>query len=121
MDIVKYYGCYNYNEDLFLIEMLLDISASDIDWNNINVPQEGLKRSDWQVPFMEQYLNENGTEKICDTYSRPTEYTKPCRVVFFIFKTPANTLSTPYGNFELDSATDVPERLENIVEFEEID
>ena len=121
MDIVKYYGCYDYSEEWYLIEMLLDIPVSEIDWNNINVPQVELQRSSWQVPYMEQYLNENGTEKICKTYREPKEYVKPCRVVFFIYKVPANVLSTPYGDFELSSANKVPERLENLVEFEEVD
>ncbi len=121
MDIVKYYGCYDYNKEWYLVEMLLDIPPSEIDWSNINVPQKGLKRSSWQCAYMEQYLNENGTEKICETYDEPKENVKPCRVVFFIFKVPANILSTPYGDFELKSTNKVPERLENIVEFEEVD
>lgn len=86
MDIVKYCECYNYNAEWYIIEMLLDISARDIDWNEIYVPEEGIDRDSWQVPYMEQYLNESGTEKICETYETPKQSRKPCRVVFYIYK-----------------------------------
>ncbi len=108
--------------------MVLDLFASDIDWGNIAVPEKELPRSSWQAPYMEQYLNENGTERICELFDEPTEKVKPCRVVFFLYKpapflcnVPAYTLQTPYGNFLLKNTTPVPERLKAIVEFEEVD
>ncbi len=118
MNIVKYYGCYDYNEEWYLIELILDVSASEIDWSNIFVPENETKKENWQVPYMEQYLDRDGTKKICKTYEEPKEYIKPCRVVFFIYKDSANVLSTPYGVFELSIESKVPERLESLVEFE---
>lgn len=119
MDVVKYYDCYDYNEEWYLVEMLLDLSVSEIDWDNIVVPEDGVSESDWQCAYMEQYLNENGTEKICETDDEPEDDVKPCRVAFFIYKVPANTLHTPYGDFELKNSKKVPERLKDIIEFEE--
>lgn len=118
LNIVKYYGCYDYNEEWYLIELILDVSASEIDWSNIFVPENETKKENWQVPYMEQYLDRDGTKKICKTYEEPKEYIKPCRVVFFIYKDSANVLSTPYGVFELSIESKVPERLESLVEFE---
>jgi len=121
MDIVKHYGCYDYNEEWYLIELILDVSTSEIDWSNIFVPEHGTNKENWQVPYMEQYLNIDGTKKICETYEEPKEHIKPCRVVFFIFKDSSNVLSTPYGDFELRIESKVPERLERLIEFEECD
>ena len=44
MDIVKHYGCYDYNEEWYLIELILDVSTSEIDWSNIFVPEHGTNK-----------------------------------------------------------------------------
>lgn len=121
MDSVQYYGCYDYNEEWYLVEMLLDLSASDIDWVHITVPEEGVNARDWQCAYMEQYLNQSGTKKLCKTYCQPDDDAKPCRVAFFIYKVSATTLHTPYGDFELQTSDKVPERLADIIEFEAAD
>lgn len=121
MDTVQFYNCYDYNDDCYLIEMALDIPAHDINWIRFLVPQEGVRKSDWQCAFMEQYLNEDGTARICDLYDEPKENVKPCRIAFFIFKTPAEVLSTPYGDFLLSDPNPLPDRLADIIEFEESD
>ena len=121
MGAVKFYECYDFNEDWYLIEMMLEVPAFDIDWMGICVPEEGVRKADWQCAYMEQYLNEEGTEKICDTYDEPEENVEPCRVAFFIFKVAANILSTPYGDFPLSDAKPLPERLKDIIEFEDAD
>ena len=48
MSQVLSYACYDFNESCYLIEMVLDIFASDIDWDNIAVPEMELSRSSWQ-------------------------------------------------------------------------
>lgn len=101
--------------------MLLDLRPSDIDWCSISVPQEKIAQSGWQCAYMEQYLNDSGTEKICETYDLPSNDAAPCRVVFFICKVPANALHTPYGDFKLQPSAAMPERLKNIIEFEDAD
>lgn len=117
MDIVKHYGCYDYNEEWYLIELMLDLPASEIRWSDIYIPEQGIKKEDWQVPYLEQYLNVHGTEKLCELYETPGD-AKPCRVAFFLYKVPASTLSTPYGDFELRTDTEVPKRLARIIKFE---
>ena len=41
--MVKQYKCYRYNEEWLLIEMVLDIPSSEIDWMDIAVPNEELR------------------------------------------------------------------------------
>ena len=117
---VSFYDCYNYNEDWFLVEMALNVRPSEIRWEKFTVPERGKKKSDWQVPYMEQYLNPDGTEKVCETYEEPEADEPPCRVVFFIFKHAPRILRTPYGKFPL-ADKELPERLRSLVEFEEVD
>jgi hypothetical protein len=70
---------------------------------------------------MEQYLNEDGTEKICETYDEPEHEVKPCRVAFFIYKEGSKMLRTPYGEFDLRNPQSLPTRLKDIIEFEDVD
>ena len=98
--MVTYFGCYKFNKEWLLVEMALNISSEEIDWDSIVVPDEELDESDWQCPYMEQYLNVDGTEKICETYDEPEEEVNPCRIAFFIYKEGSRTLRTPYGDFD---------------------
>ena len=116
--MVTFYNCYDYSEALYLIEMGFDFPASKIRWMQITIPEEGLRPSDWQVPYLEQYLNEDGTERICDLYDEPEEDEPTSRVAFFIYKVNGNVLKTPYGEFDLIHGKSVPDRLQQIIEFE---
>lgn len=115
------YSCYDFNEDWLLIEMLVDVSWKWIRWHQFAVPQEGIDPSDWQAPYLEQYLNEAGTERVCALYSKPSENTAPCRFVFFLYKTGAKKLLCQFGEFDLTNPHNLPERLANAVEFESED
>lgn len=115
---VKYYGCYDFNADWYLVEMLIDISVSEIRLDEIIVPERGIDKSNWQCAYMEQYLNIDGTERICDTHVFPDGNTRPCRIAFFIYKSSAKTLQTPFGKYDLKTTDNVPERLKRIIEFE---
>ena len=116
-----FFGCYDYNEEWLLIEMQVDTSWKWIRWNKFEVPQNGINPSDWQVPYLEQYLNNDGTEKICDLYCNPKENTAPCRFAFFLYKTDAPKLICQFGEFDLTNPKVVPNRLLNVVAFESED
>lgn len=118
MENVLFYGCYDFNDEWLMIEMLLDCTCDDIDWGKFVVPQEELKPDLWQCAYLEQYLNEEGTERICDLYDEPEEAVSPCRAAFFIYKLGMPKLRTPYGEFDLTNPQDVPERLVGVVEME---
>lgn len=122
MPQAEFFGCYDFNDEWYLVEMVLNEAPSKIDWAGIVVPEEGVDNSCWQCPYMEQYLNADGTKKLCETYDLPADDARPCRVVFFLFKGGKDAvLHTPYGDFALNTGAKVPARLEGIVEFEEAD
>ncbi|MBE6900773.1 MAG: hypothetical protein E7479_08995 [Ruminococcaceae bacterium] len=125
------YNCYKYNREWFLVEMIIDAKPSEIEFEKIVVPNENVRESDWQCPYMEQYLNSDGTEKLCEAYDVPEEDSSPCRISFFIynenpkklfaFGKKKSVLRTPYGEFELSDKEKIPERLRKIIEFDECD
>lgn len=121
MDTVKLYNCYDFNDKCYLIEMVLDVPVYSLNLIRFCVPQEGVPRRDWQCAFLEQYLNEDGTEKLCSIFEEPEENVKPCRIAFFIFKTSGLVLSTPYGDFPLNDPLPLPARLADIIESVEPD
>ena len=121
MSKVKFYDCYDYNDELLLIEMLVDENSEDIDFGEFVVPEKGLDENDWQCAYLEQYLIEDGTERICELYDEPQTPVKPCRFAFFLYKSEGQgkKLSTPYGNFSIESPKSMPKRLLDIIEFED--
>lgn len=119
MSLVTYYGCYDHNEEWYLIELALDVPASEILWEDMYVPELGVKREDQQAPYMEQYLNEDGTAKLCETYDVPKEQSPSSRVDFFLYKVSSKTLSTPYGEFPLTAGVEIPRRLDGLIDFDE--
>lgn len=119
MNIVEEYNCYRYNEEWYLIEMVLNIKPSDILFDEFVVPEKGVQPNNWQTAFLEQYLNESGTEKICDLYDVPKDELPYSHVAFFIYKVDAYVLRTPYGEFQLSSEMEVPHRLQQIIEIDE--
>lgn len=121
MESVKLFECYSYNKHWYLVEMLLDLSSDEIDWDAIVVPDEELDEDEWQCPYMEQYLTEDGTAKLCETYDEPDPAVSPCRVAFFIYKEGAKLLRTPYGEFELTPSGKIPKHLKKLIEFEDVD
>ena len=117
--MVTLFNCFTFNDEWYLIEMALAIPPQEIQFDQIVVPEEGVKESDWQTVSAEQFLNNDGTERICDLYETPDNGDSDSRVAFFIYKTDSGILRTPYGQFALNGAEEVPERLKNIIEFEE--
>ncbi len=97
--------------------MNLDIPASQINWEAFVVPDKNAVPGDWQCPYMEQYLNETGTEKICPSYQVPRKDRNRCRVAFFIYRSFGKILRTPYGDFRLIPLRRAPKRLREILEF----
>jgi len=119
--VVDFFACYNFKRKWLLVEMMLNVPSSEIDWCAMLVPDDDEPEDNWQCPYMEQYLNADGTEKICETYDEPQPDVNPCRVAFFIYKDGAEKLRTPYGDFDLTVVKPLPKRLKNIIEFEEED
>ena len=117
--MVTSFNCFGFNDEWYLVEMVLEIPPKDINFNKIVVPEEGVAESDWQTVLAEQFLNHDGTERICDLYEVPNNGDSDSRVVFFIYKTDFHILRTPYGQFELNDAEEVPDRLKSIIEIDD--
>ena len=117
--MVTLFNCFSFNDEWYLVEMALSVPAKDIDFCKIVVPEEGIPQSGWQAPLAEQFLNHDGTERICKLYHTPENDNPDSRVAFFIYKTSSYTLRTPYGDFELSGAEDTPERLRSIIEVDD--
>lgn len=119
MNKVGFFACYDYNAEWLLVEMTLDEYTNKIDWLRFVVPEEGLDEEDWQCAFMEQYLNAEGTARICAVNREPKPPVKPCRFAFFLYKTKERELVTPYGKFSLEKLQPLPERLRGCIRFAE--
>ena len=117
--MVTTFSCFSFNDEWYLVEMALSIPPKDIKFNKIVVPEEGVKESNWQTVLAEQFLNNDGTERICDLYDTPDTDDSNSRVAFFIYKTGSHILRTPYGQFELNDAEETPDRLTSIIEIDE--
>ncbi len=112
------FACYDFNNEWYLIEMNIPVSSSEIDWDGFDVPDDNLDSDEWQVPYLEQYLNADGTQRLCELYDEPDPPANPARIAFFIFKDGNPVLRTPYGEFPLIAAP-LPKRLAQVIEFEE--
>ena len=117
--MVTFFHCFNFNEDWYLVEMGLNLPPRAIPFDEIVVPEEGVRRSDWQTVLAEQFLNRDGTARICDLYDIPDTDEPVSRVAFYIYKTDSHILSTPYGQFELSDAEEAPDRLKAILEIDD--
>jgi len=114
-------GCYDFNVDALLIEMIIDEIPNNIDFGKFCVPDNMIDSSDWQVAYMEQFLTLDGTGKLCEVYDIPPEQSKPSRIAFFLFKTENHELSTPYGDFSIINHQETPERIRGLIEFHDFD
>ena len=86
-----------------------------------NVPEDGLDKKYWQVPYMEQFFDIEKDIKICETYDEPSAKQCPVRILFFIFESTGKVLKTPYGTVELSFEEEVPSSIKEQIEFEPID
>ena len=117
--MVTLFNCFSFDENWYLVEMALNVAPDDVAFDEILVPEEGMDPDDWQTVLAEQFLNADGTERICDLYDTPETDDESSRVAFFIYKTASHTLRTPYGDFELSDAEETPDRLKAIIEVDE--
>lgn len=50
----KLFECYDFNDEVYLIETVIDDSSDNIDWGEFTVPEKNAPESDWQVAYAEQ-------------------------------------------------------------------
>ncbi len=107
-------------QDISLVELLVDKRADEIDLVMFSQEIEGVSSDNWQVPFSENYLSIDGDEIIGDGFDLPKQIDRKTRLVFFIyFLDVTKEFKTPFGDLALIEKTVQPERLRNIIEFQD--
>ena len=120
MDEIKFYGCYSYDEEWLLIELMLDEYSDKVDFSTFEVADYDIPKKEWQrEPEPIQFLNVEGTERACEIGEMPPEPMKPCRFVFFVSKPKDKhaELYSKYLDLPLDSQGPVPQRLRKCLKF----
>ena len=112
---------YSYKDGVGLVELVLDSSFMDIKESlDFCIEDRKISKSNWQTLYMEQYLNKEGTEKICETYSEPSLSTHPIRIAFFIFGLKqGQKLVSSFGDTIVRKMEPLPDRLKTIIEFDD--
>ncbi len=108
-------------EYVHLVELIIKDNTTSV--NIVGFTQEipGLPKSDWQAPFSEKILTEDGTVLIADSDKEAIDnklWSGNIRFVFFLFLDSNIPLSTPFGKLQLPKSSALPERLQNIIVFE---
>lgn len=115
------------NPDASLVEVTSDRSPSGIDLTGFTQEVPNVDRAEWQVPYDERYLNEDGTEEIGERWAmgwKPqpgVQEPETSRLTFFMhFLDPERPLITPDGEASLPERSAVPGRLA-FIEYESPD
>jgi len=120
-NLVNLIGLYSVDEnpEITLVELLVNKKASEIDICQFTQPTENQPKMNWQIPFLEKYLNQEGTEIIGDENSLPEDFNETTRLTFFIYFLDVNKLLlTPFGSISLSKKTNQPRRISEIIKFE---
>ncbi len=105
--------------NVHLIELEINAQSDAIDIGEITQEQNGIDRLNWQTPWDEKYLNEQGTEITGDWLEGPKEITDKTRLAFFLhFLDFSQALITPFGEVQLKEPEPIPQRLSMIVKYE---
>lgn len=121
MDGVTFFNCYRFKRKWRLVEMVIEEFSDNINLSYFTIPESGKPELDWQVAYLEQYLDMEGTQRICGLSETPNPPVNPCRIAFFIYKKrKGKVLRTPYGEFPIDQSEKLPERLKKTIEFEKV-
>jgi hypothetical protein len=98
-DIMTVIGVYKVDNesDVNLIEMVINDNPTNVDIVEITQEIDGAHRMEWQSPWDEKYLNENGDKIIGDYLDIPSDGNLT-RLVFFFhyldFEKPLLTVSS---------------------------
>ena len=120
-DYVKLVGVYEVveNPDVTLLELIIYKSANEFDLLDFTQEITGQAIDNWQVPFSEKYLDQDGKTIIGDEFDRSNTQRNFTRLTFFIyFLDPAQPLVTPFGEIKLIEKVSQPQRIREIIIFE---
>ena len=107
--------------EVHLIEILFHDSPSNIDVGQITQEIEGQPQENWQSPWDEKYLNENGEEIVGDYFDVPNDGATTRLLFFFHNLNFSKPLLTPGGQLALTQPTSIPFRLRDKIKYESPD
>ncbi len=118
-EIIQVLGVYpvESEEPCDLIELTIDSPGEAFDMVAFAQKWPGKPRSSWQVAYMDQLLNAEGTRAITDLNSVfrniPEMLDRKMRIAFFMhYLSPDAQLETPFGSVPLPRESPRPPRLE---------
>ena len=120
--MINLVGVYNVDghSDVHLLELEINSNHANIDIGEFTQKLEGIDRLNWQTPWDEKYLNETGTEVTGDWLKEPINSKDNTRLAFFFhFLDFGKPLETPFGEIALKQPTEIPARLQGLIEYEE--
>jgi len=109
------------NTDVKLIEIIIEEQIDDFDPSSLTQQGKSKDKLDWQTAYNEKYLNLEGIEIIGDDFNLPIGLTKFRLVFFFHFLDLNKPLISQYGLIKLVEESELPERLKNIIKYEQVD
>lgn len=99
-------------EAVYLIELWIAAPPRQVDLSQFYQRNPRLKRSDWQVPYDEHYLDPEGTTVLGDFLSRDMVPGDETRLAFFLYTEDRSLpLTTPWGKVSLTETAAMPGRL----------
>ena len=102
----------NSTEPCFLVELWLRDVVEPIDFGEFTQEIPGQPRDNWQVPWDERILNDDGTAGESAPFPGPLQARGNVRVAFFFHYLDATRpLLSPCGPIALPPSTRLPERL----------
>jgi hypothetical protein len=122
--IIDLLGVYNVRDekDVYLLEFYIKSKYTEVEIGKFSQAQENIDPLNWQSPWEEKYLNNDGTVIIGDWLDLPEEISDDTRVVFFLhFLDFTKPLLTPFGEIELKLPEVTPDRLSSIKKYERPD
>lgn len=96
-----------------LVEVVITDHAGPVDLLQFTQEIPGQPRANWQVPWDERVLDDEGTQDVAGRFSREiVAHDRPLRLAFFMHDLdPARPLMTPAGAVALPPAEPRPPRL----------
>jgi hypothetical protein len=109
--------------DVSLVEVIdNEARPSELHLGGFTQEEAGQPRSNWQSPYMEQYLDAVGERRLSEPFDLPDEDEPPTRVAFFLhFLDTSRPLITPQGDLPLPPRSSMPQRLRGEIEYEPVD
>ena len=114
MPTVEVVGVYEVPDapDAHLIELRVAIPPGQLDVAAFTQEAPGEPRDNWQVPWMERWLDAAGERLLTEAFDPPPDGLSESRLVFFLhFLSFDRPLLTPAGPVELAPPARLPDRL----------